>query len=106
GRYGFTSADDPLGSMHAHIASGGLAARGSVALGPTFSIITGPRAEIDWIAASAKGKNATSASGAGLSVAWELQVHMQLGAAFSAFAAIEGGVTPVGLDLRADDRSV
>jgi len=104
-RYGHASADDPLGTVSAHAASGGLAASLRLASTTSVALWTGPRAEIGVITARGEGTGASSASSLLLSAAWAIEGRVALGP-LDALVAVEGGFLGRGLELRADDRSI
>ena len=104
-RYGHASAEDPIGSVSAHAASGGLAATLRLASTGSLALWTGPRAEIGVITARGDGAGASSASSLLLSAAWALEGRAALGPV-DGLLAVEGGFLGRGLELRADDRSI
>lgn len=94
-----------LGSVRAHVVSPGLAASYAIVSAGRMRLVTGPRAEIGALFGSGTGANESSTTKVSFAVAWELELHLDLGA-FSAVVAAEGGSFLRGVVLRADARDV
>lgn len=104
-RYASASSDDALGSVQAHLLSGGVAATYVLTSSARFALATGPRVELGVVAGSGEGRNADSATAASFAGVWELELHLRLGA-LTLVGSVEGGSIFRGVELRADDRAV
>lgn len=103
-RYGYTSADDALGRVDAHLFTGGLAVTDTLLARGPFTIGTGPRLELGAVAGSGDGANGTSRSAFIIAGAWAVELRVKLGPV-AVLVAGEAGVSR-GLVLLADDRDV
>jgi hypothetical protein len=105
-RYGFASGEDRLGTIRAHVVSGGLAASHHLAPRNPVSFAHGPRIEAGVIAASGDGTHASAATAFTLSASYEVELHIRIARSLAIVVALDGGIHWFGVDLRADDRSV
>jgi hypothetical protein len=109
-RYAYASADDVLGTVDAHLISGGLAGTLVLTSGSIFALATGPRVELG--VAAGRGKSAgdgptiaDSTIATTFDAAWALELHSTLGGA-ALVGILEGGSYLRGVELHADTRDV
>jgi hypothetical protein len=103
-RYATAGADDPLGSVRAHTATGGLAATVRFASSGRLAAWTGPRFELGYATARGEGTGGASASALLASGGWAVEGRASLGP-LDALLVLDAGWLARGLDLRADDRT-
>lgn len=104
-RYAYATSNDPLGSVRAHVAAGGLAATYVLTSGGPLAVATGPRFEAGVVAGRGAGSNGTSTTDLALGVSWALEVHLLLGGV-SVVGALEAGTLFRGVELHANERDV
>ncbi len=103
-RYGYTAADDALGTARAHLLTGGIAVTDRIFKRGVFGLGTGPRIELGGIAGQGDGANGSSSTAFTIAGSWAVELRAEL-APVTLFVTGDVGVSR-GLVLQADERDV
>lgn len=104
-RYAIAAAADPLGTIRAQNASGGVALAYRFLATRAIALDTGPRIDVGWLGGHGVGTGGSATANVSFVGAWTIESRFAIAGPFALALALEIGWLAPGLDLRADDRA-